>query len=262
MAAKETEAIILRCWPLDEADKIVSFFARSEGRMRGVAPYARRSVKRFGASLEMLTQVRLRYVDKSRGGLVRIESCELVESFCGARPGYEQIVGGSCISEVCELLLPEQEANEPFFRLTLLAIQEMGRPEIGRQEMGLKSSSGGDIWRPLTYFDLWAVRLAGFLPPLNECIRCHAEIAAEEPSWFRPQWDGLLCRNCRGEECWALAPASRAMARKMLAAPLKDIAPEGWAKGTAEDLRRFLGQQMERHLERKLVTRSQLDELA
>jgi DNA repair protein RecO (recombination protein O) len=247
MAAKETEAIILRTWPLDEADRIVSFFARAQGRMRGVAPYARRSVKRFGAGLEMLTHVRLRYTEKHHGGMVRLESCELLASFCGAQPSYEQMVGGSCISEVCELILPEHEANEPFFRLVLLAIEEMGR--------------SGDIWRPLTYFDLWAVRLAGFLPPLDECIRCHDEIPADAGSWFRPEWNGLLCRNCRGGESWALAADSRSLARQMLTKSLTSLSPKGWSKDTAGDLRRFLGQQMERHLERKLLTRRQLDEL-
>lgn len=251
MAAKETEAIILRCWPLEEADKIVSFFTRAEGRMRGVARYARRSVKRFGAALELLTHVRLRYTEKHHGGLVRLESCDLLEPFCGAQPSYEQMVGGSCISEVCEHLLPEREANEPFFRLTLLTISEMGRP----------GQSGSNIWRPLTYFDLWAVRLAGFLPPLDECVRCRETIAAEDATWFRPEWDGLLCRNCRGGESWSLDPESRKLARRMLAASLADIPAEGWQKSTADDLRRFLGQQLERHLERRLVTRRQLNEL-
>ena len=247
MAAKESDAVILRTWPLDEAHKIVSVFARSEGRIRGVAPHARRSVKRFGAALEMLSYVRLRYSEKPHGGLVRLESCELLESFCGSQPGYEQIVGGSCISEVCELILPEHEANEPFLRLVLLVIREMGR--------------SASIWRALTYFDLWAVRLAGFLPPLDECIRCHADLAAEDETWFRPQWDGLLCRNCRGEESWSLTAASRRLAKRMLATSLDQISDEGWTKSTADDLRRFLGQQTERHLERKLITRRQLDEL-
>ncbi|MSO21595.1 MAG: DNA repair protein RecO [Acidobacteria bacterium] len=247
MAAKETEAIILRTWPLQEADKIVSFFSRSEGRLRGVAPYARRSVKRFGASLEMLSHVRLRYAEKPHGGMARLEACDLLESFCGAQPSYEQIVGGSCISEVCELMLPEHEPNEPFFRLVALVSTEIGRT--------------GDIWRPLTYFDLWAVRLAGFLPPFGECIRCHEEIATDQHCWFRPQWDGLLCRNCRGEDSWTLDPASRALARSMLTAPLAEIQQEGWTRSTGAELRRFLGQQMERHLERKLVTSRQLDEM-
>jgi DNA repair protein RecO (recombination protein O) len=248
MAAKESEAIILRTWPFEEAHKIVSYFGRTEGRMRGVATNARRSVKRFGAALEMLSHVRVRYSQKPHGGMVRLESCDLIESFCGSQPSYEQIVGGSYVSEVCELMLPEHEANEPFFRLVSLVMREMGR--------------SGSIWRALTYFDLWAVRLAGFLPPLEECIRCHSAIAPEDEAWFRPQWDGLLCRTCSGEESWPLSPASRRLAKRMLATSLDQLPDEGWSKATADDLRRYLGQQIESHLERKLTTRRQLDQLS
>src|SRR5258708_20809876 len=45
MPARETEAIILKTFPLGEADRLVSFFGRSSGRMRGVAAGARRGKK-------------------------------------------------------------------------------------------------------------------------------------------------------------------------------------------------------------------------
>ena len=38
MPIRETEAIILRSYPLREAGKIVSFFSRGGGRLRGIAP--------------------------------------------------------------------------------------------------------------------------------------------------------------------------------------------------------------------------------
>src|SRR5260221_9452617 len=48
MPARETEAIILKTFPLGEADRLVSFFGRSSGRMRGVAAGARRGKKTSG----------------------------------------------------------------------------------------------------------------------------------------------------------------------------------------------------------------------
>jgi len=47
----------------------------------------------------------------------------------------------------------------------------------------------------------------------------------------------------------------------MLATSLPAIPEEGWSRSRGEDLRRFLGQQIEKHLERKLITRPLLDEL-
>jgi DNA repair protein RecO (recombination protein O) len=255
MPVRETEAIILRALPFNEADKIVSFLSRGEGRTRGVAPNARRSVKRFGAALELMSHVRIRYQEHSARDLVRLESCELLDSFFDIQSRYEVTVASSYIAEICEQLLPEREANDPFFRLGLLVMTEIRRT--------------GDIWRPLTYFDLWAVKLAGFLPPLGDCIRCGEALPTGEPAWFRPHWDGLLCKACRGtsgtlggsQDAWSLSAESRELANTMLGAGLPSISQEKWSKERAEDLRRFLGQHIERHLERNLVTRRQLEAL-
>jgi len=245
MPVRETEAIILRTYPLSEADKIVSFFSRGAGRTRGVARNARRSVKRFGAALERLSYVRMRYFEQEARDLVRLESCELLQSFFETQSDYAAGVAFSYIAEVCEQLLPEREANDPFFRLVLLVMNEISRC--------------ADIWRPLTYFDLWAVTLAGFLPPLASCSRCRGAIESGETLWFRMESEGLLCKLCKGEASWPLASESRNLARAMLSASLPVIPSEGWNKNRADDLRRFLGQQIEKHLERKLVTRPLLD---
>ena len=75
MPARETEAIILKTFPLGEADRLVSFFGRSSGRMRGVASGARRMKNRYGSTLEVLSHVQLWYVEKETRDLVRIQQC-------------------------------------------------------------------------------------------------------------------------------------------------------------------------------------------
>src|SRR5260370_42333921 len=49
MPARETEAIILKTFPLGEADRLVSFLGRSSGRGRGAAFGAPRLKNRYGA---------------------------------------------------------------------------------------------------------------------------------------------------------------------------------------------------------------------
>ena len=51
MSVLTSEAVVLRTWPLHEADLIVSFFTRDYGRMKGVAKSALKSRKRFGGAL-------------------------------------------------------------------------------------------------------------------------------------------------------------------------------------------------------------------
>ena len=50
MALKESEAIVLRTYPLREADLLVTFFTRTEGKVVGSAS-AKKSRKRFGGAL-------------------------------------------------------------------------------------------------------------------------------------------------------------------------------------------------------------------
>src|SRR5439155_8774069 len=109
MPARETEAIILKTFPLGEADRLVSFFGRSSGRLRGVAAGARRIKNRYGSTLEVLSHVQLRYIERETRDLVRIQECELLESFHRAQSDYELSTGLALISEVAERTLPDQE---------------------------------------------------------------------------------------------------------------------------------------------------------
>ena len=80
MALKESEAIVLRTYPLREADLLVTLFTRLEGKVNGVARSAKKSKRRFGGALEPMTYVRAYYEDRERQELARLDSCEVMES--------------------------------------------------------------------------------------------------------------------------------------------------------------------------------------
>src|SRR5260370_33964203 len=88
MPARESDAIILRSYPLGEGDRLVSFLSRSVGRIRGVAAGARRTKSRFGASLEVMSYVRIWFFERETRDLVRINQCELLETFLDAQRDY------------------------------------------------------------------------------------------------------------------------------------------------------------------------------
>src|SRR5437879_10145477 len=81
MPARETEALILKTFPLGEADRLVSFLGRSSGRLRGVAAGARLLKNRYGSTLEVLSHVQSWYVEKETRELVRIQHAEFLDSF-------------------------------------------------------------------------------------------------------------------------------------------------------------------------------------
>ena len=236
---------MLRSWPLREADLLVSFFTRCEGKLRGVARSAKKSRKRFGGALEPLTTVRLYWEDREGQELGRIDACEVLTSPLSERVDYPRAVALAHVAEVLDELLPDREVNDAVFRLALLALGAL---------------SPGAIWAPLTYFDLWMVRLTGFLPELEGCSICGVALE-NEAAYFHPLSDGLMCAADKRLASAVLSADGRLLAEKMLRAPLAHFTGQEWPKLRGADLRRFLVQRMERHTEKKLVTAAMLEKL-
>lgn len=154
MPGRASEALVLRTYPLQEADLIVSFFTRDQGRLRGVARRARRPKNPFGSGLERLSHVKLFYFQRETRELVNLDSCELISSQFNLASDFAAGVALDFFAEVSEQLLPPAEPNERFFRL-LLAVLEY-----------LRARRSAGVWQAVTYFSLWAVRLSGILPEL------------------------------------------------------------------------------------------------
>jgi len=240
MPLLDSEAVILRARPMGEADKWVSFLSRSLGRLRGVAPNARRSRRRFGAGLEPLSHVRLWFFEREGHELVRLSESELIEAYWDARGEYDRSLALNQVTELSELLLPEREPSDKAFRLLLMTLA------------ALKTSD--NVWLPLTYFQLWMVRLAGWLPSLENCARCGKPLG-DEPAYASPALGRVACARCRQPGMRLLSAAARNSAQEMLQQPLGRLSAEGWDRKRAAELQNYLLDVIEAHSERKLVTR-------
>ena len=130
MPLKDSEAIVLRTYPLREADLLVTFFTRAEGKVRGVARSAKKSKRRFGGALEPLTWVRVYYEDRERQELARIDSCEVLQSPLADQVTYARAVALAHVAELLDELLPDREANDAIFRLALAAFVAGGRSAL------------------------------------------------------------------------------------------------------------------------------------
>jgi DNA repair protein RecO (recombination protein O) len=166
MPARVSESLILRTYPFREADLVVSFLTRDQGKLRGVARRARRPKSGFGAGLERLSYVQAAYFQRENRELVSLNSCDLIRSPFELQSDYETGVGLDYLAELAEQLSAPAEQNERFFRL-LLAVLDY-----------LRAARVKGLWPAVTYFTLWAVRLSGFLPGLR--VRPESLSIAEE----------------------------------------------------------------------------------
>ena len=245
MPIKESEAIVLRTYPFRESDLLVTLFTRNEGKIRGAARAAKKSRRRFGGALEPLTYVKVTWEDRERQELSRLDACEVLDSPLTSEVSYPRAVALGHVGELLDELLPDREASDAVFRLAVTVVKQL---------------RGDEIWLPVTYFELWMARLMGYLPDLSECISCGRSLNASR-AFFHALSDGLMCAGDKRLASSELSPDSRMLATQMLKVPLSAMQPAGSAAQKATDLRRFLLQTLERHIEKKLVTRGMLEKL-
>jgi len=244
MAIKESEALVLRTYPFRESDLLVTLFTRVEGKVRGVARAAKKSRRRFGGALEPLTYIKVAYEDRERQELARLDACEVLDSPLTSEVSYPRAVALGHVAELLDESLPDREANDAVFRLALSVLAQL---------------RGRDFWVAITYFDLWMARLMGYLPELSECLACGRALNGSR-AFFHALADGLMCPEHKRLASSEISVESRKLAAQMLRAPLSSVnAPASQKSGA--DLRKFLLQTLERHIEKKLVTRGMLEKI-
>lgn len=237
MIERQGEAIVLRAWPFQEADLLVSLFTREQGWVKGVARHALKSRRRFGGALEPMTHVRARYAERPKQELVRLDAFEILSSPLSRPIDYARTAALQMVAEVLEEL-PEGVVDDAVFRLALAVMDEM---QVGR------------VWMPVTYFALWMNRLMGWMPELGVCVMCGRDLRGGAV-WYSADADGVTCGDDRRAGSVVLTAASVLLAERMFHATVKALGAEEWPRSRGADLRRFAVEALERHLERRLVS--------
>lgn len=166
---------------LGEADLIVTLVAERAGRVRGVAPSARKSRRRFGGALEPLTRVHASWVEREGKDLHRIESLEPTHSYAAMQSEPARQAACAILAEIATATSREEQPDPDAFRLmgAVLDALEAGLP----------------VWTAVRYFELWQLRLHGVLPDLSECESCGKGFEAADDR-FVETGEGLRCASC------------------------------------------------------------------
>jgi DNA repair protein RecO (recombination protein O) len=244
MPVRESEALILRSFPLGEGDRLVSFLSRSEGRLRGVAAGARRPKSRFGSTLEPFSYLRIWFYERETRELVRINQCELIESFIDAQRDYAAGVVLAIMSEVTEAVLGEREVAEPNFRLLLLIARAI--------------KAGAKLPLALAYFAFWTVRLGGWMPALDRCSRCGSALTGRA----HVSGNGLLCPNCMYPGQLGISQETLQLARRMTTERLENLVKLDLPIGAVDQIKDQMLNLIEQHIEKKLLTRKMLADVS
>lgn len=177
-----SRAIILKKIPYGEADLIVTFFSRDEGRLSGIAKNARASQKRFGGSLELGSVVDLRYTVRHASDIVRIEDAHINIPTVGIMRSLERIGALARALELALAFLPERQSAPEKFDLLSRHISSLAESDP------TPSSQIAFEFKWLSY--------VGYKPLLEECASCGSGLEKKARWSFSMDHGGLCCQDC------------------------------------------------------------------
>lgn len=196
-----THAIVTRSLNYGESDKIITFFTRDFGKLKGIAKGARRSKKRFQNVLGLFSHLRLIFFDREGMGLVRIESGDLLNAFPKIRENLKRIYYGNYYLELINEMAGEREANPLAFNLLLSFLSELDATDPEEERLRM--------------FEIRMLSLFGYRPHLTRCGACKRsweEMKVSPSVFFSLERGTLVCDRCskKGER---LLPLSLGTAR-------------------------------------------------
>lgn len=230
MPLVETESLIIKSYNLAEADKIVVLLTRDHGVVRGVARGAKRLKSRFGSGLEPFSIVRAEYFEKETSELVSIQKIDLVRSSFTAASNPEFLQKFSYLGDLLITFSPPHDPNEKLYRMAKACIETVS------DDIDALGSTG-------VYFELWLMRLSGFMPDWRDCDRCGRQFDDDETAALQPDLH-LRCLNCRGSASSTVVSADA----RGTAATARRVAPAEFARLTAnsDESLRFISDTMKR----------------
>ena len=181
----KTNSIVTRSLNYGESDKIVTFFTRDFGKIKGIAKGARRSKKRFQNALNLFTYLRLIFFEREGMDLVRAEGCDILHPFPKIREDLKKIFYGNYFLELVNEMAGEREANPEAFDLLLSFLLNLEKGELKEETLRM--------------FEIRMLSLFGYRPNMKKCDLCKKDwedLQEARTVFFSPEKGALVCEKC------------------------------------------------------------------
>ncbi|HEX8141765.1 MAG TPA: DNA repair protein RecO [Pyrinomonadaceae bacterium] len=240
MGLVESEALVLRTYNLAEADKIVVCLTRKAGVVRAVARGARRLKSKYGAGLEPYTLLALSFYEKEGKELHSLREAEILRSYFHLAQSPETMKTLAYMGELVLEFAPPHEPNEKLFRMVNACLEAL-------------AGSQDDMRAITRYFEVWLLKLAGFLPNIRSCADCDRRLRGEGVVYLNVD-SRARCRACSkgqgtplSEEAHAQIDAAQRLSPGDFARGMRAV-----KEGSREEVEQVARRLIERILEREL----------
>ena len=195
------EAIVLKRTDIGEADRILTLFTPSKGKMRAVAKGIRRPISKKAGHLELLNRSQLQ-VALGRN-LDIITQAEGRENFLHLRNELWHMTCGFYIVELVDCFVEDSTPHLAIYALLLEALRYLDADASALLQQRAQKTElthepideHGHTRLLLRYFELHLLSAIGYEPVLRHCAHCANELLPEE-NGFRASLGGALCAQC------------------------------------------------------------------
>jgi DNA repair protein RecO (recombination protein O) len=179
----KTRGIVLRTMRMGETSRLVTLYTEDYGKLKVTAKGARKPKSKFGAALDLMTQLQaVCYIKKTRD-LQTLSECTLLVSAPALSHSLERLSFGSAACELVDRLTIEGENNPRLYQCLVGVLR--GLAEVGEDQVESL------FW----YYQLRAAEALGYRPELRQCISCRNELIGPW-LWFSAARGGGLCAAC------------------------------------------------------------------
>lgn len=178
-------AFVLRFIDYGESDRIVTFYTDRSGKLKGIAKGARRSRKRFSNAIEPFCHSTILYSRRSKEGLALIENCDVIDHYPRIREDLEKTMVASCFIELIDHFTIEGRKVPGLFKLL-------------ENFLGL-IEKGNNAEVTLRFFEIRLLKVAGYEPVLERCVKCGTPLNEMRAPFFCPADGGVMCSRCDGD---------------------------------------------------------------
>jgi DNA repair protein RecO (recombination protein O) len=175
----KTEAIILRQRKLGEADRILTLYTPTLGKIDAKAKGVRKTTSRLSGHLQPLTRCVVQMAQGHTADV--ITGVETLDSYRHLHENLECLSRGLYAAELTDRMTVEHVHSFPIFRLMIDTLERLDK--------------GADGDTTLRYFEMRLLDQAGFRPELERCVVCTRELEAAD-HFFAPVAGGVVCRGC------------------------------------------------------------------
>ena len=237
MSYLKTKGIVIREVNTGEADKIITVFSRSKGRISVLAKGARRPRSSNSAGAQFLSYCD--YVLFSGRDMYSMNSSEVLEPFYEIRNDMVRLTYAAHFTDIVNDIIQENQPASGLLQLLLNSLHMLAKTDKPPELIS-------------RIFELRSLAIAGYAPYTDACMVCGSE-SLEECSFSFKQC-GFICGKeaCRETDRFALelSPGAARAIRHIVQAKMDVLFSFGLSQGVLEELgkvtKRYIREQLER----------------